>query len=118
MMELGATLCSRQSPACVICPVRDFCAGARGGAPAEFPRLKARALERREVTRVWCRRGEALLLHRAAAGARRLAGLHELPTVEQAGLAEALTHISTGGGASLEMLEGKSFACLDALQDA
>lgn len=38
--------------------------------------------------------------------------------VEQAGLAEALTHISTGGGASLEMLEGKSFACLDALQDA
>ena len=89
MMELGATLCSRQSPACVICPVRDFCAGARGGAPAEFPRLKARALERREVTRVWCRRGEALLLHRAAAGARRLAGLHELPTVEQAGLGPA-----------------------------
>ena len=38
--------------------------------------------------------------------------------VEQAGLAEALTHISTGGGASLEMLEGKSFVCLDALQDA
>ena len=38
--------------------------------------------------------------------------------VEQAGLAGALTHISTGGGASLEMLEGKTFACLEALQDA
>jgi phosphoglycerate kinase len=38
--------------------------------------------------------------------------------VEQAGLAGALTHISTGGGASLEMLEGKTFACLAALQDA
>jgi phosphoglycerate kinase len=38
--------------------------------------------------------------------------------VDQAGLASSLTHISTGGGASLEMLEGKSFACLAALQDA
>jgi phosphoglycerate kinase len=38
--------------------------------------------------------------------------------VEQAGFADALTHISTGGGASLEMLEGKPFACLAALQDA
>ncbi len=86
MMELGATLCSRQSPACVICPVREFCAGAQTGDPARFPRLAARTLERREVTRVWCRRGDALLLHRAAAGARRLSGMHELPTSEQAGL--------------------------------
>ncbi|MFM8617850.1 MAG: A/G-specific adenine glycosylase [Opitutaceae bacterium] len=92
MMELGATLCSRPSPACVICPVREFCAGAQTGDPARFPRLAARTLERREVTRVWCRRGDALLLHRAAAGARRLSGMHELPTLEQAGLdAAALT---------------------------
>ena len=86
MMELGATLCSRQSPACVICPVRGFCAGVRSGDPARFPRLAARPLERREVTRVWYRKGDALLLHRAAADSRRLAGLHELPTAEQAGL--------------------------------
>ena len=85
MMELGATLCSRQSPACVICPVREFCAGARTGDPTRFPRLAPRKLEQREVTRVWCRRGDSLLLHRGAAGARRLAGLHELPTAEQAG---------------------------------
>ena len=85
MMELGATLCSRQSPACVICPVREVCSGARSGEPACFPRLAPRKLEQREVTRVWCRRGDALLLHRGAAGARRLAGMHELPTSEQAG---------------------------------
>ena len=86
MMELGATVCFRQKPLCLTCPVRDFCAAARTGEPEAFPRLAPKQMEQRAVTRVWCERGGALLLHRAAANAKRFASMHELPTAEYAGL--------------------------------
>jgi phosphoglycerate kinase len=38
--------------------------------------------------------------------------------VEQLGYSERVSHVSTGGGASLEMLEGKSFDSVDLLDDA
>ncbi|HWA08050.1 MAG TPA: A/G-specific adenine glycosylase [Opitutaceae bacterium] len=86
MMELGATVCFRQNPQCMICPVREFCLAAQQGDPEAYPRLAPKKIERRTVVRVWCERRGSLLLHRAAAGARRLANQHELPTAEQAGL--------------------------------
>ncbi len=86
MMELGATVCFRQKPLCLTCPVRTFCAAARTGEPEAFPRLAPKQMEQRAVTRVWCLRNQTLLLHRSAAGARRFASIHELPTAEQAGL--------------------------------
>ena len=53
------------------------------------------------------------------AGATTIAGGGDTAAaVEVAGLASALTHISTGGGASLEMLEGKVFDSLGPLDEA
>lgn len=86
MMELGATVCFRQKPLCLTCPVRTFCAAAQRGDPEAFPRLAPKQMERQAVTRIWCERRGALLLHRAAAGAKRFANIHELPLPEHAGL--------------------------------
>ncbi len=38
--------------------------------------------------------------------------------IEQLGFADKVTHVSTGGGASLSMLEGEKFAAVEILDDA
>ena len=87
MMELGATVCFRQKPLCLTCPVRPFCAAGQQGEPEAYPRLAPKVMEQVAVTRVWCVRDGALLLHRSATNARRLAEMHELPSAEHLGLA-------------------------------
>lgn len=86
MMELGATVCFRQNPLCLTCPVRGFCAAAARGEPEALPKLAPKIMEQRAVVRLWCERDGALLLHRSAPGAQRFANMHELPLPEHTGL--------------------------------
>jgi phosphoglycerate kinase len=37
--------------------------------------------------------------------------------IEKLNLVDRISHVSTGGGASLELLEGKKFKCIEILDD-
>ena len=45
-------------------------------------------------------------------------GGESVQAVNQAGVADRLSHISTGGGASLEFVEGRNLPGVDVLTDA
>lgn len=87
MMELGATVCLRQSPRCEACPVARFCA-ARGDAEA-LPRIRPKRTEPKFVIRIFWLDRSRLLLRRTGPAASRLAGLHELPEAADLGVKPA-----------------------------
>jgi A/G-specific adenine glycosylase len=83
LMDLGATICTPQKPACALCPWMDDCAARRRGDPEMFPRKapKREGRLRRGAAYVVVREdGCALLRTRPAKGL--LGGMTEVPTTE------------------------------------
>lgn len=83
MMELGATVCHRRKPLCMLCPVRQLCQSGPSGFADRLPRIERPPTVKQTVHRVWFIRRGKLLMHRLPDDAKRMAQLHELPTAEQ-----------------------------------
>ncbi|MES2338954.1 MAG: A/G-specific adenine glycosylase [Pseudomonadota bacterium] len=80
MMDLGSAICTPRTPKCLLCPVRDPCAGFATGDPEAFPARKARAARpQRFGTIFWTTRGDRVLLVRRP-DSGLLGGMRALPT--------------------------------------
>ncbi|MCH7862128.1 MAG: NUDIX domain-containing protein [Proteobacteria bacterium] len=80
MMDLGSGVCTARSPRCLLCPLREHCAGFASGAPERFPVKAARkAKPQRHGTMFWLERDGAVLLVRRP-GKGLLGGMRALPT--------------------------------------
>jgi A/G-specific adenine glycosylase len=79
MMDLGATICTPRAPRCPVCPLRQGCVAAAGGAPERYP-VKAPRSERplRKGRAYFIDRGDAVWLVRRVAGGM-LGGMRALP---------------------------------------
>jgi A/G-specific adenine glycosylase len=65
MMDLGATICTSRRPRCLLCPVREACAGFATGAPERFPvKPVKRAKPQRYGTVFWLERSTCRDHHR------------------------------------------------------
>jgi A/G-specific adenine glycosylase len=77
MMELGATVCTPRSPACLTCPVMELCA-TRGERP---PAPKPPRQTKREIHFALARRNGSVFLTRRSHDARLMASMWELPEI-------------------------------------
>jgi len=83
LMDLGATICTPQRPACALCPWQACCQAHRRGDPETFPRKprKREGLLRRGAA-FFVRRADGAVLVRTRALHGLLGGMTELPTTE------------------------------------
>ncbi|HET9931399.1 MAG TPA: A/G-specific adenine glycosylase [Polyangiaceae bacterium] len=84
LMELGATVCTPQSPRCALCPLRRHCRALALGIQEDLPELPARAAitEVHMAAAVVHFRGRVLVV-KLAADAPRWASMWQFPNVER-----------------------------------
>jgi A/G-specific adenine glycosylase len=83
LMDLGATICTPQRPACALCPLNDGCRARQLGHPETFP-VKAPkrqgTLRRGAAFFAW--RADGMVLVRSRPSKGLLGGMTEVPTTE------------------------------------
>lgn len=94
MMDMGATLCTRSNPACLLCPLQQGCLGFRSGKPQNYPAPRpAKTLPEKQAVALILRNphGEIGLQKRPPTGI--WGGLWSFP--EYADIAQALASLTT-----------------------
>ena len=82
MMDLGATICTPQSPKCGSCPVRDLCLAYEAGIQAELPRkIKKKDRPQRFGEVYWLTSGDKIIIEKRVES-RMLGGMSGLPTTD------------------------------------
>jgi A/G-specific adenine glycosylase len=81
MMDLGSHICTSKSPRCMLCPLREACAGYAAGEPERLPVKPAKkAVPERRGTAFWItRNGGADVLLVTRPGTGMLGGMRALP---------------------------------------
>ncbi len=104
MMDLGATLCTRSKPQCLICPIQSSCVACHQGNPAAYPqRAPRKDMPSKQVVLLIARApdGSILLEKRPASGV--WASLWSLPEfADKAALCNWLAHRHMGLRADLQ----------------
>jgi len=79
LMELGALVCTQQKPACLICPIRQFCKAGKNGRPEDYPvkSKKKKMVKVEAVALVISKNGKHLILKRPVG--EIMGGLWEFP---------------------------------------
>jgi A/G-specific adenine glycosylase len=81
LMDLGSTICRPKSPICLMCPIRDYCAGRATGKPERYPVKAKKAAKPHRQGVAWVLRdgqGRVALVRRPDKGL--LGGMLGLPT--------------------------------------
>ncbi|MCJ8168381.1 A/G-specific adenine glycosylase [Atopomonas sediminilitoris] len=83
MMDLGATLCTRSKPQCLLCPLASHCQARLLGTPTAFPESKPRKVlpQKQVVMPLFAHNGHVLLYKRPSQGL--WGGLWSLPELDQ-----------------------------------
>lgn len=85
VMELGATICKKAAPACLLCPVQAHCDAFANGTAHRLPVIPPKASRNRVLHRAWivCHASARILLNTYGPNASRLVGISELPELLQ-----------------------------------